>query len=121
MESKRILIVDDNEADRINLQQIVAAAKHQTFLASNGAEALAAARKEKPHMVLMDIIMADMDGFRACREMHNDPALAGIPVVFVSSKNQRADHMWAAKQGAKALVSKPYQSQQIVEQIERYA
>ena len=61
--------------------------------------------------------MGDRDGFSTCREMKNDPELNGIPVVFVSSKNQRADHMWASRQGARGLISKPYDEAQIIEQL----
>jgi len=117
----KILIVDDSQADLKNLERIVAAENYQIVKASSGTEAIVKAKLEKPDLILMDIIMEDMDGFNACRELSKDPALADIPVVFVSSKNQKADHMWAVKQGAKGLISKPYEDDQIIEQIKKYA
>ncbi|WP_369601364.1 response regulator [Hahella sp. SMD15-11] len=118
--NRKILIVDDSQTDLTYLANIVRDAGFTPILASDGAEAVARARQEKPGMILMDIIMDGMDGFAACREITHDPALKDIPVVFVSSKKQKADHLWALKQGARALISKPYEQTQIVTEIERY-
>ncbi|OZG72067.1 two-component system response regulator [Hahella sp. CCB-MM4] len=119
--TKKILIVDDSEADLTLLQSIVAEAKYQTVLARSGEEAVSKAKQEKPNMILLDIIMGEMDGFSACRELSSSPETANIPVVFVSSKNQKVDHIWAAKQGAKALISKPYRQEDILSQLQSYA
>ncbi|ABC32478.1 Response regulator containing a CheY-like receiver domain and a GGDEF domain [Hahella chejuensis KCTC 2396] len=119
--NKKVLIVDDSETDLKHLEQIVSGAAYQTVTARSGEEAISKARKEKPSLILMDIIMGDMDGFSTCREIAQDPELSKIPVVFVSSKNQKVDHIWAAKQGAKALVSKPYKNEEILSQLHSYA
>jgi twitching motility two-component system response regulator PilH len=68
----------------------------------------------------MDIVMDRMDGYQACRELNQSTKTKDIPVVFVTSKNQKADRMWAEMQGGKALVSKPYTADQILEQISRF-
>lgn len=118
---KKVLIVDDSKTDLKHLEQILHAAHYRTVTAMSGREAILKARQEQPDVILMDIIMEDMDGFSTCREMTHDPELKEIPVVFVSSKNQRVDHIWAAKQGAKALVSKPYGQEDILNQVQHYA
>ncbi|MCG8611848.1 MAG: response regulator, partial [Pseudomonadales bacterium] len=105
--TKKVLIVDDSETDLKHLESVVTSASYQTITARSGQEALDKARSEKPNLILLDIIMGEMDGFSTCREINQDPDLLNIPVVFVSSKNQKVDHIWAAKQGAKALISKP--------------
>jgi len=119
--SKKILIVDDSETDLKHLEQIVSNASYQTVIARSGEEAISKAKAEKPNMILLDIIMGEMDGFSTCREISHDPELGNIPVVFVSSKNQKVDHIWAVKQGAKALVSKPYKNEDILAQLTHYA
>lgn len=119
--SKKILIVDDSNADLTHLKKIVDAGNYQTITATNGADAITAAIKEHPSLIFMDIIMDEMDGFKACRQMSENPETKDIPIIFVSSKNQRADHMWATKQGAKELISKPYKPEDIQQQIIRYA
>ncbi len=121
MKHPKILIVDDSGADLLHLKKILDAASCTTLTASSGKEAIAVAKAEHPDMIFLDIIMQDMDGFSTCREITRTPELSGIPVVFVSSKNQRADHMWASKQGAKALISKPYSDGDILTQVQQYA
>ena len=64
--------------------------------------------------------MDDLDGYGACREITRNDVTKDIPVVFVSTKNQRADKLWAEKQGAKALLSKPADSAVIVDTLETY-
>ena len=71
-------------------------------------------------MIFLDIVMDDLDGYGACREITRSEDTKDIPVVFVSTKNQRADKIWAEKQGAKALLNKPVDSAQIVDSLSTY-
>lgn len=119
--AKKILVVDDTAAHLQQLSEIVSNAGYQVITASSGKEAVEKAKSEKPDMVLLDIVMDDLDGYGACREIVRAEETAGTPVVFVSTKNQRADHLWAEKQGAKALVSKPVDEAEILKQLQLYA
>jgi twitching motility two-component system response regulator PilH len=120
MTSKKILVCDDSPTDLANIKNIVASTGYTVLTASNGKEALLKAKEERPNMIFMDIIMDQMDGYAATRELTNDPATKAIPVVFVSSKSQKADRIWAQMQGGKDLVSKPYTPDQILDQIRAY-
>lgn len=115
----KVLIVDDAATDRAALEDAVSNANCQIVTASSGAEAVAKAKAEKPDIIFMDIVMDEMNGYEACRAIKEDQETADIPVVFVSSKGQRADHIWAKRQGGEALVSKPYTKDQIVQQMDR--
>jgi twitching motility two-component system response regulator PilH len=64
--------------------------------------------------------MLGMDGFEVMRELQKDPATKDIPVVFVSSKNQKADQAWAKLQGAKGFVPKPINEQSILDEIMKF-
>ncbi len=114
---KTILICDDSTTEIANLSRILINAGHQVVKAENGLEAVKQAKIHKPDLIFMDIVMPDMDGYAACRELTNDPDTKDFPVVFVSSKGQKADRMWAQMQGGKALIQKPYEEQQILEQV----
>jgi len=118
MTSQKILIVDDSSTDRLNLKNVVSRANYSVITASSGVEAIAKAKSEKPDLIFMDIVMDQMDGYGACRLIQEDPDTENIPIVFVSTKSQKVDQLWAKKQGGKALVSKPYTDQDILEQIE---
>jgi len=115
--SRRVLIVDDALADRNNLERIVSAAGHIALLAESGAQAVERAKRDKPDVILMDVNMPDMDGFAATRRLKADEATKHIPVVFVTSKNQKADMAWGQMLGAKGYVTKPYSPEQILAQL----
>ena len=116
--TKKVLIVDDAQVDRLHLERIVANAGHLVLLAESGAQALERAKSEMPDLIFMDINMPGMDGFAATRKLKSDDTTKSIPVVFVSSKNQKADQAWGQMLGAKAYVSKPYSDDQILVQLQ---
>lgn len=120
MPVRKVLCVDDVPADLLNLEKIVASAGVFVLTARNGKEAVARALADHPDLVFMDVNMPDMDGFAALREIRKQAELKTLPVVLVTSKSQKADKMWAQVQGATAYVTKPYTSEQILEQIQAY-
>lgn len=117
MALRKILCVDDVLADLINIEKIVSGAGHFVSTANNGREAVAKAKAEKPDIIFLDVNMPEMDGFAAMREMKKDADTKTIPVILVTSKNQKADKIWAQMQGASGFVSKPYTPEQILEHL----
>lgn len=79
---KSVLIVDDREPDLYMLQVLLEGHGHSVVLASNGADALKAARKVPPDIIISDIMMPVMDDFRLCQEWMRDERLQTIPFVF---------------------------------------
>ncbi len=118
---KKILVVDDSPTERANLCQILKEAGHVTSVATNGKEALGKAKTERPDIIFLDVIMPEMDGYATCRTLISDPATKHIPVIFVTSKSQKADKVWAQMQGGKGYVTKPYTADQIISQINSLA
>jgi twitching motility two-component system response regulator PilH len=117
MAFKKVLCVDDVNADLINIEKIVSAEGHLVSTAVNGKDAVAKARAEKPSIIFLDVNMPEMDGFAAMRELKKDADTKSIPIVLVTSKNQKADKLWAQMQGANGFVSKPYTPEQILEHL----
>lgn len=117
MPINKVLVVDDSSADLLNLQQIIEKAGYTTVTATSGQQAVDQAKSQKPDVIFLDVIMQEMDGFEACRRLSKDAATKHIPVVFVTSKNQKADRAWAEMQGAKAFISKPYSQDAILDQL----
>jgi twitching motility two-component system response regulator PilH len=113
----KILAVDDSAVDLTNIETILRNAKYEVVEARSGIEAIQKAKQHKPDMIFMDVVMAEMDGFKATREILKDPELKDIPVIFVTSKCQKADRVWAQMVGGKAIVCKPYPPEAILEQI----
>lgn len=115
--AKKALIVDDSAADLANLKAILDDAGCAVVTATGGAEAVTKAKTEKPQIIFMDVVMPDMDGYEACRQLAADGDTKAIPIVFVTSKGQKADKVWGELQGAKAHVGKPYSADQIIDQL----
>jgi twitching motility two-component system response regulator PilH len=115
--SKKVLVVDDSPVDQANIKNALSDAGCIVITASNGTEAIAKAKAEKPAIIFLDIIMPEMDGFETCRTLSQDPLTKDIPIVFVSSKDQKADRVWGQLQGAKGHLAKPFTSDQLIDQL----
>lgn len=117
MAVNKVLVCDDSATDLVKITSIVTEAGCTVVSASNGLEALHKAKSEQPDLIFLDIIMPEMDGYETCRKLTADPDTKHIPVIFVTSKGQKADRVWAQMQGGKDLVAKPYEPEQIKEQL----
>lgn len=112
-----ILIVDDNLVDRNRLEKVLSDAGYLVSAAENGAQALAAAKRSKPDVILMDVNMPEMDGFAATRALRGDADTKDIPIVLVTVKDQKADKAWGQMLGAKGYVTKPFTDEQVLSQV----
>ncbi|MBK1723869.1 response regulator [Thiocystis violacea] len=117
----KLLIVDDSATERDFLRDMLVRAGHVVMTANSGREGVEVAQREHPDLVFMDIVMDDVDGYHATRTLKDDPRTDSIPVVVVSSKNQKADKMWAQLQGAKGYVVKPCRSEEILKHVDELA
>jgi len=116
----KVLCVDDAAADLSMIQKVVSSASLNVVSATNGKDAISRAKAEKPDLIFLDILMPDMDGFAVIRELQKDPETRDIPVVFVSSKSQKSDQMWAKMQGGKGFLSKPVDPDVILDEIKKF-
>ena len=114
---RKILIVDDSPVDIQNLQNILMDAGHLVTVATSGADGVAKAKASPPDIIMMDINMPGLDGFSAVRQLTQHAGTKGIPVVFVTGKDQKADRVFAQMLGAKGFVTKPYTADQILAQL----
>lgn len=117
MTTSRILVVDDSPVDLTNLKNIIEEAGYSVVTASDGEEAYKIAKSSRPDLILMDVVMEGVDGYEACRRITSDHETGKIPVIFVTSKNQKADEVWAKLQGGRAVIPKPYKPEQILAAI----
>ncbi len=103
-----ILTVDDNEQNLYQLQVLLGGNGYQVTRATNGAEALAAARQSPPDLVVSDILMPVMDGFSLCREWKKDERLKAVPLVFYTATyTDDRDRQLALDLGAERFIVKP--------------
>ncbi len=117
MSIRKVLVVDDSATDLKRIEQIVAEAGYTVITASSGKEALERIKNDHPDAIFLDIIMNDMNGFQVCRAITSDATTKDIPIVLVSSKREKTDQVWGVEQGARAYVTKPFTSEQILSQL----
>jgi len=117
--ANKALVVDDSATDLSNIRGILQDAGW-LGTANSGERAIERARSDRPNIIFLDIVMPQLDGFGTSRALCEDPSTKGIPVVFVSTKSTRADQIWARAQGGKALISKPFSADQILDAL-KYA
>lgn len=115
-----ILIVDDNPN---NLDLLAGLLKEQgcrVRAAPSGAMAIKAASASPPELVLMDISMPDMDGYETCAALKATPALAKIPVIFVSAHDEPLDKVKAFQVGGSDYIPKPFQIEEVAARVEHH-
>lgn len=111
----RIVLIDDEAALRAVMEEILAAAGHETVLAASGAEGLAALRREQADLVLCDINMPVLDGFGVLRAVRADPQLASLPFVFLTSEDEVRAGMLS---GADDYLMKPVSADDLLAAID---
>ena len=104
---KRILVVDDDPTSLKLLDLILSKEGYQVMTASNGLEALRKARLESPDLLILDVMLPGFDGFEICHRLRTEPATATMPIMMLSSKQQKSDQDAASKVGANAFLAKP--------------
>jgi len=113
-----ILIVDDSPTEVFQMRKALEQAGFRVEAAADGSEAIRKAREMHPDLILMDIVMPGMDGFRATRTLANDPETRSIPVIMVTSKANESDRVWGMRQGAVDFLVKPVTPAQLREKAQ---
>ena len=113
-----ILVVDDSPTAQRLIRLAVEAGGYRVLTAADGNEAIDVALRERPDLVVLDIILPKKNGFQVCRHLKALPETEGIKVVLLSSKNHEMDILWGKRQGADGYLTKPFESGQLLECIE---
>jgi len=113
----KVLIVDDSPTEVHVLQTMLTKNGHDVVVATSGEDGVEMAEKEKPDLILMDVVMPGMNGFQATRQISKNEETASIPVIIVTTKDQETDKMWGLRQGAKDYITKPVDEAILIEKI----
>ena len=118
--SAKILLVEDNAANRYLATFLLENSGFVVVHASNGREAIAAAHQELPDLILMDIQMPEMDGYEAARRIRADARLANVPLVAVTSYAMAGDREKAGDLGFVGYIEKPISTETFISEISRF-
>jgi len=123
MDKRRILVVDDEAGVTRMLKLFLEATQaYEVRTENHGSRAVAAAREFRPHLVLLDVVMPDMDGATVAAEMGADAKLKDTPIVFLTALVTRKEAGGSGRNiGGWPFVAKPVDPDRIVELIEKHA
>ena len=116
MDKKRILIADDEP----NIRSVVARMLDKDYIvleAANGKEAVDIAGRERPDIILMDLMMPEMDGYTACSLIKADQATKMIPVIILTAIGHEFNRKFAMEMGADGYITKPFTPQVLADAI----
>ncbi len=118
--SEKILIVDDDREMVELIELFLSNAGFMTLSAFSGEEALEKAFKEKPDLILLDIMMPKIDGWEVLRRIKNDPEAQKIPVAFITARTQNIDKMIGLSvMKAEGYITKPFSKQELLTEVRR--
>jgi len=119
METKKILIADDNENIRDALAYILEDEGYKLWMAKDGSEALREVKNVRPDIVFLDIMMPEINGYDVCRIIKNDPELKKTYVIMLTAKGQVAEQERGKEVGADEYIVKPFSPMEILTKIKR--
>ena len=116
-ETEAILLVDDNPTNLQLLFETLDGRGYKLLIAKDGKTALSIARKAFPHLILLDIMMPEIDGYEVCRQLKANPATEEIPIIFLSALTDTKDKVQGLDLGAVDYVTKPFQPDEVIARV----
>ena len=117
MSPKKILIVDD-EVDLVETVRFPLEIEgFDTLVSYNGEDALNQARKEKPDLIILDLMLPKLDGYKVCRLLKFDERYKHIPILMLTAKTQEKDKILGKETGADEYITKPFEMDYLLEKV----
>ena len=120
MEKKKILVVDDQVDLVKTIKFTLELEQYEVLVSYNGEDALKQARKENPDLILLDIMLPKLDGYKVCRLLKFDEHYKHIPILMMTAKTQEKDKLLGKETGADEYIIKPFDMNELVEKIKAY-
>lgn len=114
---KKILIVEDEPHALETLQDRLEFEGYEIITAGDGATALIKAKAEKPDLIILDIMLPRMDGYKVCGFLKADTRYNKIPIIMLTAKAQEADRKIGHEMGAEAYIAKPFEPDELLGKI----
>lgn len=120
MEQTKILVADDEPHILRVVKDKLANAGFAVLTAMNGEEALELARREKPALVLLDVMMPKMNGFDVCRALRSETEFQGVPILLLTARGQEIDRRMGFEAGASEYITKPFSPRELLATVQAH-
>lgn len=117
MSRKKILLVDDSATTLMMEQMVLRGQAYQIVTAKNGREAVAVAATERPDLILMDVVMPEMNGFEAVRNIRMDAASRNVPIIMVTTKGEEHHVETGYASGCSDYITKPINGPELITKV----
>lgn len=118
MEGNKILISEDSTSIREMLTVLFEEEGYTVISAEDGIEALNKARSERPDLIVLDLMMPRMDGFKVCRMLKFDASYKDIPILMLTARSSANDRLMGEEVGADAYLVKPFEPDELLKEVE---
>jgi len=113
----KVLVIDDSATICLIMARALRKAGYQVITASNGNDGLTKALQERPHCVVLDVVLPGISGYGLCRQLRALDPKHNLSIIMVSTKNTRLDQSWGLRQGADRYLPKPFSEEMLVQTV----
>jgi chemotaxis family two-component system response regulator PixH len=113
----KVLVIDDSATICLIMARALRKAGYQVITASNGKDGLTKALQERPHCVVLDVVLPGISGYGLCRQLRALDPKHNLSIIMVSTKNTRLDQSWGLRQGADRYLPKPFSEEMLVQTV----
>jgi DNA-binding response OmpR family regulator len=117
MGRKKILVVDDSSTIVMMQRMVLAKHAYDVVTATDGEEAIGVAVREKPDLILMDVVMPKMNGFEACRRIRQEDGIEKVPIIMVTTRGEIANVEQGYESGCTDYVTKPINPTELLTKV----
>lgn len=114
MAAKKILIIEDEKDIVEMIAYNLKKEGYATVSVLNGRQAVSSAKRERPDLVILDLMLPDIDGFEICKQLRNNEITGQIPIIMLTAKSQEADKVTGLELGADDYITKPFSPRELV-------
>lgn len=116
---KSILVVEDEDNIALALEHLMRREGYRLARVANGAEALPAIVRERPDLVLLDVMLPEVSGYEICQSVRLDPALSGVKILMMTARGNQMERRKGLALGADGFISKPFDVADLKAEVRR--
>lgn len=116
--SPKVLVIDDSATSSLFITLALRKAGYRVITAVNGNEGLTKALQERPHCLILDVVLPGVSGFGVCRQLRALDPQRSLSIIMVSSKSTQLDQSWGLRQGADRYLPKPFTEEILLHTVE---